>query len=35
MNADGSNPQPLVTAEMLNGIPLVYNGVDEQMLSWQ
>ncbi len=35
MNADGSNRQPLITADMLAGIPLRYAGVDEQMLSWQ
>jgi len=35
MNADGSNQRPLVTAEMLAGIPLQYNGVDEQMLAWR
>jgi TolB protein len=31
----GSNPRPLVTAEMLDGIMLQYNGVDERMLSWR
>jgi dipeptidyl aminopeptidase/acylaminoacyl peptidase len=34
MNADGSNQRPLFPAELLAGIPLQYNGVDEQMLSW-
>ncbi len=35
MNADGSNQQPLITAEMLAGIPLQYNGMDERSLSWR
>jgi len=35
MNADGSNQHPLVTATMLAGSPLQYNGADEQMLSWR
>ncbi|MDX1521931.1 MAG: hypothetical protein R3264_09915 [Anaerolineae bacterium] len=35
MGADGSNQRPLISAAMLAGIPLQYNGVDEQMLSWR
>jgi dipeptidyl aminopeptidase/acylaminoacyl peptidase len=35
MNADGSNQQPLVTAEMLDGVTLQYNGMEERMLTWQ
>ena len=37
MNADGSNQQPLISTEALvkAGISLQYNGVDEQILSWQ
>jgi hypothetical protein len=35
MNADGSNQRPLFSPEILAGIPLQYNGVDERMLSWQ
>jgi TolB protein len=37
MNADGSNQQPLLSADTLAeaGILLNYNGVDEQVLSWQ
>jgi len=37
MNADGSNQQALVSAEMLAtmGISLQYNGVDEQVISWR
>jgi Tol biopolymer transport system component len=37
MNADGSNQQPLLSAETLAaaGISLSYNGVDEQVLSWR
>jgi hypothetical protein len=37
MNADGTNPHPLLTADVLaqNGIELQYSGVDEKMLSWR
>jgi dipeptidyl aminopeptidase/acylaminoacyl peptidase len=35
MNSDGSNQRPLVTAEVLDGITLQYNGMDERMLSWR
>jgi Tol biopolymer transport system component len=37
MNADGSNPHVLLTANTLaqNGIALQYAGVDEQMLTWR
>jgi Tol biopolymer transport system component len=35
MNADGSNQHPLVTAEMLDGVTLQYNGMDERVLSWR
>jgi Tol biopolymer transport system component len=37
MNADGSNPQPLLSADTLAaaGISLSYKGVAEQMLSWR
>jgi dipeptidyl aminopeptidase/acylaminoacyl peptidase len=35
MSADGSNQQPLVTAEMLDGVTLQYDGMEERMLSWQ
>jgi Tol biopolymer transport system component len=35
MNADGSNQRPMFPAGTLEGIPLQYNGMDEQMLSWQ
>jgi TolB protein len=35
MNADGSNQQPLVTAEMLDGATLQYNGMEERALSWR
>jgi dipeptidyl aminopeptidase/acylaminoacyl peptidase len=34
MNADGSNQQPLVTGEMLDGVMLQYDGMEERMLSW-
>lgn len=34
MNSDGSNQQPLVSAEMLDGVTLQYNGMEERMLSW-
>jgi hypothetical protein len=35
MNADGSNQRPLFPPEILAGISLQYNGVDEQMLTWR
>ncbi|MBI1880644.1 MAG: PD40 domain-containing protein [Chloroflexi bacterium] len=35
MNADGSNQRPLFPPEVLAGITLQYNGVDERMLSWR
>jgi Tol biopolymer transport system component len=35
MNADGSNPRPLLSAVILGDIALHYNGVDEQMISWR
>ncbi len=35
MNGDGSNQRPLLTAEMLAGVSLQYNGVNERMLSWR
>jgi Tol biopolymer transport system component len=35
MNADGSNQRPMFPAGTLEGISLQYNGMDEQMLSWQ
>jgi hypothetical protein len=35
MNADGSNQHPLVTTEMLDGVTLQYNGMDERVLSWR
>jgi dipeptidyl aminopeptidase/acylaminoacyl peptidase len=35
MNADGGNQQPLVTAEMLDGVTLQYDGMDERVLSWR
>jgi dipeptidyl aminopeptidase/acylaminoacyl peptidase len=35
MQADGSHQRPLFPPEVLAGIPLQYNGVDEQMLSWR
>jgi uncharacterized protein YraI len=34
MNADGSNQQPLLTAESLAPLELEYNGNNERMLSW-
>ncbi len=34
MDADGGNQQPLVTAEMLDGITLQYDGMEERMLAW-
>lgn len=35
MAADGSNQRPLVTADMLDGVTLQYDGMEERMLSWQ
>jgi hypothetical protein len=35
INADGSNQRPLIPAEMLAGLNLQYNGVDERALSWR
>ncbi|HEX9923101.1 MAG TPA: SH3 domain-containing protein [Anaerolineae bacterium] len=35
MNAGGSNQRPMFPAGTLANIPLQYNGVDEQALSWQ
>jgi uncharacterized protein YraI len=37
MNADGSNPQPLISAETLAemDITLQFNGMNERMLSWR
>jgi Tol biopolymer transport system component len=35
MNADGTGQQPLFPAGTLDGIPLQYNGMDEQMIAWR
>lgn len=35
MNADGSNQRPMFPPDALAGIPLHYNGTDDQMLSWR
>jgi uncharacterized protein YraI len=35
MNADGSNPQPMFSAEINTQLQLTYNFVDERMLSWR
>jgi hypothetical protein len=35
MNTDGSNQQPMFPPEVLAGITLQYNGVDERVLSWR
>lgn len=35
MNADGTNPQPLLPKNALADIDLQYYGVDEQVLSWR
>jgi dipeptidyl aminopeptidase/acylaminoacyl peptidase len=35
MNADGSSQRPMFPAGTLANIPLQYNGVDEQALSWR
>ncbi|GAB4550608.1 MAG: hypothetical protein Kow0063_45070 [Anaerolineae bacterium] len=35
MDADGGNQQPLVTVEMLGGVILQYDGMEERVLSWR
>jgi hypothetical protein len=35
MNVDGSNQHPMFLPGTLANIPLQYNGVDEQVLSWR
>ncbi len=35
MNADGSNPHPLLSADALAGLKLQYNGMEERMVSWR
>ena len=35
MDADGSNQRPMFPAGTLENVPLQYNGMDEQMLSWR
>jgi TolB protein len=35
MNADGTNPHPLLPGEVQAGLKLQYNGMDERMLSWR
>lgn len=35
MNTDGSNQRPLFPPELLAGITLQYNGMDERVLSWR
>ena len=35
MNRDGSNQRLLVPPEVLAGISLQYNGMDERVLSWR
>lgn len=35
MNADGSNPRPMFSAETNTQLQLTYNFVDERMLSWR
>jgi hypothetical protein len=34
MNIDGSDQQPLFSAEVLDSLALQYHGIDERMLSW-
>lgn len=34
MNADGSNPRPLLPADLAKQIPVTYNEVDERLISW-
>lgn len=35
MNADGSNPQPLLSAEAAAQLDIDYNGMDEKLISWR
>jgi dipeptidyl aminopeptidase/acylaminoacyl peptidase len=35
MNADGTNQRPMFPAGTLDGIPLHYNGTDDQPLAWR
>jgi dipeptidyl aminopeptidase/acylaminoacyl peptidase len=35
MNADGSNQHALLSGDVLAGLNLQYNGMDERMLSWE
>lgn len=35
MAADGSNQRPLISPQLLAGITLQYNGMDERVLSWR
>jgi len=35
VDADGGNQQPLVTTEMLDGLSLQYDGMEERMFSWR
>jgi len=35
INADGTNPHPLLPGEVQAGLKLQYNGMDERMLSWR
>ncbi len=35
MDTDGSNQRPLITVEVLDGVTLQYNGMEERMLSWR
>jgi TolB protein len=34
MNADGSNPRPLLPSEVAAQLPVEYRGVDERLISW-
>ncbi len=34
MNADGSNPRPLLPPEVAAQLPVEYRGVDERLISW-
>ena len=34
MNADGSDPRPLLPPEVAAQIPVEYHGVDERLISW-
>jgi hypothetical protein len=35
MNVDGSHQRPLLPVEIMNGLDIQYNNMDERVISWQ